>query len=46
MKRCEKIVEGFQLLTIFAKRSVLDVWQGSEYTSDADAYFGLGKKLI
>ena len=25
---------GFQLLIIFAKRSVLDVWQGSEYVSD------------
>ena len=25
---------GFQLLIIFAKRSVLDVWHGSEYVSD------------
>ena len=24
----------FQLLTIFAKCSILDVWQGSEYVSD------------
>ena len=26
-----KIVKGFQSLTIFAKSSILDVWQGSEY---------------
>ena len=26
-----KIVYGFQLLTIFAKRSILDFWLGSEY---------------
>ena len=25
---------GFQLLIIFAKRFVLNVWQGSEYASD------------
>ena len=25
---------GFESLTIFAKRSILDVWQGSEYTSE------------
>ena len=28
-----KLVSGFQLLTIFAKSSILDVWQGSEYAS-------------
>ena len=28
-----KIVNGFMPLTIFAKRSILDVWQGSEYAS-------------
>ena len=28
-----KKVAGFQLLTILAKRSILDVWQGSDYTS-------------
>ena len=28
-----KIVNGLKLLIIFAKRSVLDVWQGSKYTS-------------
>ena len=26
--------KGFQPLNIFAKRSILDVWQGSEYASD------------
>ena len=26
-----KIVNGFYLLTIFAKPSILGVWQGSEY---------------
>ena len=29
-----KIVNGFQLLTIFTKRSILDVWHGSKYASD------------
>ena len=29
-----KIVNGFQLLTIFTKRSILAVWQGSKYASD------------
>ena len=28
-----KIVNGFCQLTIFSKRSILDVWQGSEYAS-------------
>ena len=28
-----KIVNGFQLITIFAKSSFLDVWQGSEYAT-------------
>ena len=46
MERFEKIVEGFEPLTIFAKRSVLNVWQGSEYGSVADTHFSLGKKLI
>ena len=27
------VVNSFQPLTIFAKRSILDVWQGSEYAS-------------
>ena len=46
MERFEKNIEDFEPLTIFAKRSILDAWQGSEYASDADAYFGLRKKLI
>ena len=25
---------------------VLDSWQGTEYTSAADAYFSMGKKLM
>ena len=46
MERFEKIVEVFEPLTIFAKRSILDIWQRSEYASAADTYFNLGKKLI
>ena len=46
MECFEKIIEGFEPLTIFAKRSNLNVWQGSEYASAADTYFALGKKLI
>ena len=33
MKYFPKIVKGFQPLTIFAKRSILDVWQGFKYPS-------------
>ena len=46
MERFEKIIEGFEPLSIFAKRSILNVWQGSEYASAAEAYVVLGKKLI
>ena len=42
MERFEKIVECFEPLT----RSILDVWQGSEYVFTADIYFILGKKLM
>ena len=42
----EKVVDGFELLTIFAKLCILDVWQGSEYGSAADTYSSLGKKLM
>ena len=42
----EKVVDGFELLTIFPKLSILDVWQGSEYGSAADTYSSLGKKLM
>ena len=33
MKRFTKIVNCFYQLTIFVKRSILDVWQGFEHTS-------------
>ena len=41
----EKIVEGFEPLSIFAKRSMLDVWHGSEYVSAAGTHFSVAKKL-
>ena len=46
MERFAKLVDGFELLTIFAKRSILDVWQGSECGFAADTYSSLGKKLM
>ena len=46
MEHFEKIIEGFEPLTVFAKRSILNVWQSPEYASTADAYFTLGKKLF
>ena len=33
MEHFAKIGNGFYPLTIFAKRSILDIWQGSEYAS-------------
>ena len=33
MERFVKILNDFYLLRIFEKHSILDVWQGSEYTS-------------
>ena len=44
MEDFEKIVEGFELLTIFAKCSILNVWQGSDYVSAADNHLSLGKE--
>ena len=41
----KETVEGFEPLTIFTKRSMLDIWQGFEYAS-ANAYFSIGKKLL
>ena len=38
MEGFEKVVDGFELFSIFAKRSILDVWQGSEYGSTPDTY--------
>ena len=46
MECFEKVVDGFELLTIFAKLSILDVWQGSEYGSAADTYSSLEKKRM
>ena len=34
MERFAKIVYGFELLTFYAKRSILDVWWGCEYASE------------
>ena len=31
MERFARVVNAFKPLTIFAERSILDVWQGSEY---------------
>ena len=33
MERFAKLVSSFQPLSIFAKRSILDIWQGSGYAS-------------
>ena len=33
MEHSAEIVNGLQRLTIFAKHSILNVWQGSEYAS-------------
>ena len=33
MVHITKIAEGYKPLTILAKCSILDVWQGSKYTS-------------
>lgn len=29
-----KLLNGFQLLTVFAKHAILDDWQGSEYPTE------------
>ena len=36
-----KIVNDFQSLTVFAKSSILNVWQGSEYASGEAATGGV-----
>ena len=38
-----KIVTGFSFLNIFAKNTILDVWQDSEFASEASN--NLWKKL-
>ena len=46
MECFKKKVEGFEPLTIFATRPILETCQGSEYGSAADAYFSARKKLM
>ena len=38
MEQFAKAVNSFQPLTIFTKRSISDVWQGSEYVSDISTF--------
>ena len=33
MERFAKIVNGLEPLPVFVKRSILDVWKGSQYAS-------------
>ena len=40
-----KIVKGLKLLTIFARRLILDVWQSPGYTSVIDHFEKNSKKL-
>ena len=46
MESFAKLVDVFEQLTIFAKLSILDVWQGSECGFAADTYSSVGKKLM
>ena len=46
MEYFAKIVNGFETLTIFAKRSVLDVWQGFEYASSSHQIFTISGNNI
>ena len=47
MERFAKIVDDFQLLTIFIICSILDIWEGCEYTYDdmTDSVFAYWTKL-
>ena len=36
MESFPKLVNGFHPLTVFVKQSILDVWKGSEYASEAN----------
>ena len=38
MERFVKIVNGWKLLAILAKRYMLDAWQNSDFTSVANHY--------
>ena len=40
MECFEKVVDGFELFSIFAKRSILEAWQGCEYGSTPDTQSG------
>ena len=40
MELFSKIVEGYKPLTMFAKWSILDIWQGSEYASEFSNILG------
>ena len=37
MERFAKIINGWKPLIIFAKRSILDVWQNSHYASESQS---------
>ena len=39
MESFAKMTNGFQLLTIFQKQSIVDVWQVSEYVSELTCVF-------
>ena len=45
MERFAKIVNGFLRLTIFAKRSIFDVWKGCEYASELVGAFHFKQEL-
>ena len=45
MEFSAKIVNGIQPLTIFAKSSVLEVWQGSEYDSELEVIYFHSSKI-
>ena len=45
MECFQKLVDGMELLNMFAKRSILDPLQGSKYDSAA-LHLCLGKKLM
>ena len=46
MKRFEKIVNDQKSLTSFTKRTIIDVRQGSEYTSEVENFKIVSKFLL
>ena len=46
MERLVNIVNGFKPLSIFARSSILDVWQGAEYASDSGQWLKDNYNLI